>query len=293
VALAVHEQIATRIEEADTLRLRQLERARYEAELARRRYLKVDPDNRLVADTLEADWNEHLRRLDGLQQEHGQRRAADKALLNDEARTRILALARDFPRVWNNPRTAPLERKRMLALLIEDVTLLKENEVAVHVRFRGGQTASLSIPRSLPMAEVRKTRSAVIQKLDELLQHSSDQQAAQQLNALGFTNWKGDTFTTKRVSYVRRLYGLKSRFVRLRDQGFLTGDELARQLGVSITQIHSLGRTGVLARQSCGGEKRCLYAPLNGAVLVNGRGGRYRSKRPTLIRAQPSGQEAI
>jgi len=168
VALAVHEQIATRIEEADTLRLRQLERARYEAELARRRYLKVDPDNRLVADTLEADWNEHLRRLDGLQQEHDQRRAADKVLLNDEARTRILALARDFPRVWNNPRTAPLERKRMLALLIEDVTLLKENEVAVHVRFRGGQTASLSIPRSMPMAEVRKTRSAVIQKLDEL-----------------------------------------------------------------------------------------------------------------------------
>ena len=140
-------------------------------------------------------------------------------LLNDEARTRILALARDFPRVWNNPRTAPLERKRMLALLIEDVTLLKENEVAVHVRFRGGQTASLSIPRSMPMAEVRKTRSAVIQKLDELLQHSSDQQAAQQLNALGFTNWKGDAFTTKRVSYVRRLYGLKSRFVRLRGAG--------------------------------------------------------------------------
>ncbi len=221
-----HEQIAARIEEADTLRLRQLERARYEAELARRRYLKVDPDNRLVADTLEADWNEHLRRLDGLQQEHDQRRAADKVLLNDEARARILALARDFPRVWNNPRTAPLERKRMLALLIEDVTLLKENEVAVHVRFRGGQTVSLSIPRSMPMAEVRKTRSTVIQKLDQLLQRCSDHQVAQQLSALGLTNWKGDSFTTKRVSYVRRLYGLKSRADRLRDQGFLTGERI-------------------------------------------------------------------
>ena len=295
VAFAVHEQIAARIEEADTLRLRQLERARYEAELARRRYLKVDPDNRLVADTLEADWNEHLRRLDGLQQEHDQRRAADKVLLNDEARARILALARDFPRVWNNPRTAPLERKRMLALLIEDATLLKENEIAVHVRFRGGQTVSLSIPRAMPMAEVRKTRSTVIQKLDELLQHCSDHQAAQQLNALGLTNWKGDSFTTKRVSYVRRLYGLKSCADRLRDQGFLTGDELAQQLGVSLSQVHALGRTGVLPRKRCGGSERerCLYAPLNGAVLANGRGGRYRSKRPTLIRAQPSGQEAV
>jgi hypothetical protein len=115
-----------------------------------------DPDNRLVADTLEADWNEHLRRLDGLQQEHDQRRAADKVLLNDEARARILALARDFPRVWNNSRTAPLERKRMLALLIEDATLLKESDIAIQVRFRGGQTVSLSIPRSMPMAEVAR-----------------------------------------------------------------------------------------------------------------------------------------
>jgi hypothetical protein len=252
-----------------------------------------DPDNRLVADTLEADWNEHLRRLDGLQQEHDQRRAADKVLLNDEARARILALARDFPRVWNNPRTAPLERKRMLALLIEDATLLKDGDIAIHVRFRGGQTVSLSIPRYMPMAEVRKTRSTVIQKLDELLQHCSDHQAAQQLNALGLRNWKGDSFTKKRVSYMRRLYGLKSCADRLRDQGFLTGEEMAQQLGVSPSQIHGLGRTGVLPRQRVGGVERYLYAPLNGAVLANGRGGRYGSKRPTLIRAQPSGQEAV
>jgi len=77
--------------------------------------------------------------------------------------------------------------------------------------------------------------------------------------------------------------------------GFLTGDELAKQLGVSLSQVHALGRTGVLPRKRCGGSERerCLYAPLNGAVLVNGRGGRYRSMRPTLIRAQPSGQEAV
>src|SRR3989338_1097928 len=79
-----------------------LERARYEAELARRRYLKVDPDNRLVADTLEADWNEHLRRLDALQQEHDRQRKADQGLLSDEARARILALSADFPRVCND-----------------------------------------------------------------------------------------------------------------------------------------------------------------------------------------------
>jgi hypothetical protein len=86
VALAVQEEIAGRIEAAEVLRRSQLERARYEAELARRRYLKVDPDNRLVADTLEADWNERLRRLDALQQEHDRQRKADQSLLSEEAR---------------------------------------------------------------------------------------------------------------------------------------------------------------------------------------------------------------
>ena len=67
VALAVQDEIAQRVEQAEALRRSQLERARYDAELARRRYLKVDPDNRLIADALEADWNERLRQLDALQ----------------------------------------------------------------------------------------------------------------------------------------------------------------------------------------------------------------------------------
>jgi DNA invertase Pin-like site-specific DNA recombinase len=293
VALAVQDEIAGRIEQADALRRSQLERARYEAELARRRYLKVDPDNRLVADTLEADWNEQLRRLDTLQQQHEQQRKADQGLLSDEARARILALSSDFPRVWNDPRTAPLERKRMVALLIEDVTLIKAERIIIHVRFRGGQATSLSVERAKPMALVRKTLPEVIQKLDQLLDTCSDREASVQLNALGYRNWKGESFTTKRTRYVRLVYGLTSRFDRLRARGFLTGEEMARQLGVCVSQVHLLGRAGILPRQPYGNEERCLYAPLNGAVLVHGRGGRFRSKRAALIPAPSSTQEAI
>ncbi len=92
-----------------------------------------EPDNRLVADALEADWNARLRQLDALQREHELRRSSDKDLLSDEARGRILALARDFHRVWNDPRTQPIERKRMVALLIEDVTLVKAERIADHL----------------------------------------------------------------------------------------------------------------------------------------------------------------
>jgi DNA invertase Pin-like site-specific DNA recombinase len=293
VALAVQDEIAGRIEQADALRRKQLERARYEAELARRRYVKVDPDNRLVADRLEADWNEHLRRLDTLQQEHEQQRKADQGLLSAEARARILALSKDFPRVWNDPRTEAVERKRMVALLIEDVTLVRGQKIDIHVRFRGGQTTSLSVERPKPMALVRKTLPAVVTKLDHLLNTCSDREAAVQLNALGHRNWKGEAFTTKRAAYVRQMYGLKSRFDRLRARGYLTGNEVAQQLRICITRVHDLGREGILPRTSYGNEERRLYKPLNGAVLVNGRGGRGNTTRPRLIHVPSSTQEVV
>ena len=292
VALAVQEEISERIEQSEALRQTRLEGARYEAELARRRFFNVDPDNRLAADALEADWNERLRQLDALQHEQQQQRQADQGLLDDEARQRVLALAHDFPRLWNDSRTAPIERKRMLALLIEDVTLTKDSEVTVQIRFRGGKTASLTLPRPLPMSRIRKTLPAVVEALDQLLDTCTDRQAALQLNELGHRNWKGELFSEKKVSLVRRTYGLKSRLERLRARGFLTGEQLAKQLGVSTTTIHNWGRAGLLQRELYGNATRCLYAPINKTVPVKGRGGR-RSTPPSLIDVPLSSQEIV
>ncbi len=292
VALAVQEEIAGRIEQADVLRRSQLERARYEAELARRRYLKVDPDNRLVADTLEADWNERLRGLDALQQEHERQRKADQGLLSEEARTRIRALATDFPRVWNDPRTAASERKRMLALLIEDITLLKADRISIHVRFRGGQTASLVVDRPKPMALVRKTKPEVIQALDALLDSCTDTEAARQLNARGHRTWQQLRFTNKTVGFVRRTYGLKSCHDRLIAKGFRRGQDLAKEFGVSATVIHELGRAGLLRRRPYGGAVGCLYEPLNGIKIVPRGRGRH-PVPPRAIAVPPSTQETV
>jgi len=155
VALAVQDEISARIHESEKMRSIQLERARYDAELARRRYLKVDPDHRLIADTLEADWNQRLRQLNALQLEFDQQNEADRSLLAQDARERILALAKDFPRVWNDTHIEPVERKRIVALLIEDVTLTKREEITVQVRFRGGKTHTFTLPLPLPMARIR------------------------------------------------------------------------------------------------------------------------------------------
>src|ERR1700732_5080207 len=91
-ALPVHRELVSRHEEADRLRRQHVERARYEAELAQRRFLKVDPDNRLVADALEADWNEKLRARAAAQEAYEKARTADANLVTDTERAELMAL---------------------------------------------------------------------------------------------------------------------------------------------------------------------------------------------------------
>src|SRR5439155_4801172 len=100
VALTVQQELQSRLDEADRLRQKQVERARYEADLAQRRYMKVDPDNRLVADTLEAEWNNKLRALNETQEQYERMRQQDHLMIDETQRSRIAALANDFPRLW-------------------------------------------------------------------------------------------------------------------------------------------------------------------------------------------------
>ena len=119
--LAVQKELESRSEESDRLRHQAVERARYESDLARRRYMRCDPDNRLVADSLEAEWNQALRNQTAAQEHYDKQRETETGL-DDQQRAAILALAKDFPRLWNDPHTADRERKRMARLLIADVT---------------------------------------------------------------------------------------------------------------------------------------------------------------------------
>jgi hypothetical protein len=146
VALMVQQELQQRLNEADHLRLQHVERARYEADLARERFMQVDPKNRLVADALEANWNERLRALTNAQENYERQRQIDQAPLDQESQSRILALTADFPKLWKDPMTPQRERKRMARLLIEDVTLSKGEQITVEVRFKGGATRTLSLP---------------------------------------------------------------------------------------------------------------------------------------------------
>ncbi len=142
------------------------------AELERRGvagYLAVDPDNRLVADTLEADWNDALRALRTAQHDYQNASAAAVATLTEAHKARIRALAADFPTLWSDPATPPRERKRMTRLLIDDVTLVKTDQIHLHVRFRGGQTTSLAVPIPPTAWQARQTHPDTLAALDRLL----------------------------------------------------------------------------------------------------------------------------
>jgi hypothetical protein len=88
VALAVQHELDQRLEDVDRLRRQQVERARYEADLAQRRYMQVDPGNRLVADALEADWNEKLRLLAEAQEQYRQQQQANRIFTFGSPRAR-------------------------------------------------------------------------------------------------------------------------------------------------------------------------------------------------------------
>src|SRR6476646_12097444 len=93
--------------ETDALRRKHVERAQYEAELARRRYMKVDPENRLVVDSLEAEWNNKLRTLAEAQEQYEQQTQKQRLLIDSQTREQLRSLAADFPRVWNGWLVAP------------------------------------------------------------------------------------------------------------------------------------------------------------------------------------------
>lgn len=261
VALQVQEELQSRAEETDALRRQCVERARQEADLARRRFMAVDPGNRLVVDALEAEWNEKLRAVNDAQEEYEQHRTEDRRGLSEEQRRQILALATDFPRLWNNPDTPQRERKRLARLLLEDVTLTKREEVRVGVRFRGGATRSMSVPLSPNAWQLRKTSKQVVAEIDALLDQHLENRIAEILNQRGLVSGEGRPFHGRRVKYIRRRYGLKSRYDRLREAGMLTLAEVSETLGVSTTTVKLWRRRGLLRAHAYNGKNECLYEP--------------------------------
>ncbi|HEX6128876.1 MAG TPA: recombinase family protein [Candidatus Limnocylindria bacterium] len=263
LALAVGDELRARAKEVDRLRHHEIEHARYEADLAERRYRRVDPAHRLVADALEADWNEKLRALADAHARYAQQTAADRRELDDERRQEILRLATDVPRLWRDPGTPDREKKRIAQCLIEDVTLIRHHGITAHVRFKGGATRTLMLPLPRSAPDLRRTEADVVARIDQLLNHHTEAEVVDLLNAAGYRTGTGRPFTPARLHDVRIRHQLKPRYDRLRDQGLLTLGEVATHLGVSSSTIKQWYAAGLVKASSCGSHARShrLYEP--------------------------------
>ena len=259
VTLTVQQEIQARLDEVDRLRKKQVERAQYEADLAQRRYLHVDPANRLVADSLEADWNNKLRALRAAQEQYEAHRKNDRAAISEQQRANIAALAQDFPRIWKDPNTPDRERKRLMRLLLEDVTLIQNEEITAHVRFKGGVTKTLTLPRPLNAWQARKTPAEVVTEIDQLLDHHTYPQIAAILNEHGTRSGEGKGFSSRMVARIRRSYALTPRYDRLRKVGMLTVQEMALRLGISPQTVKIWNRHRLIRGHAYNDKDDCLY----------------------------------
>ncbi|MBT8332182.1 MAG: recombinase family protein, partial [Deltaproteobacteria bacterium] len=237
VALQVQKELENRFNEADKLRKQQVERAEYEANLARRRFMQVDPDNRLVADTLEAEWNEKLRHLQDANDYYETHRRQESERLKKVQQEQVLKLAKDFPRLWKNPRTPVREKKRMIRFLIEDVTMIRAEDITLHVRFKGGATKTLKLPLPLKGWQYNVTDPKIVEIVDELLSNHTYSEIATILDKRGYKSGQGHQIDRTVVKGITHKYKLKTRFARLRATGKLTVDEVASLLGVTVATV--------------------------------------------------------
>lgn len=212
LAVGALEKFAERARELDRQWSNRIEAARYEAERAARRYHRVEPENRLVARTLEQEWNARLEELASLEKEYAEVKGKLPFELTTEQREKILALAQDLPRLWHAATTRPSQRKEILRLLIEDVTLRNVDEpwsVSVAIQWRTGTLTEHQAKRPLPHPQT--TDEKVVTRIDALYKTKTDAEVAALLNAEGYRSGYDKPFTEERVCYIRGRRGLKKR----------------------------------------------------------------------------------
>lgn len=218
---------------------RRLERAAYEAALAERRYQEVDPSQRLVAATLERRWNEALLRLEDLKKEAAEFQRQESHLATPEQKAKVLALARDLPRVWRAPSTRVKDRKRMLRLLIKDITVEKPTEqkqLLAHIRWQGGTCTDLVISLPPHFADRVRYSAELVEQVRDLARRLPDAQIAEQLNQEGQRSALGRPFTLSMIKWIRYRYQIPAAQL-IRPEEW-TVPQVAERFGVSANVVY-------------------------------------------------------
>ena len=231
---------------------RELERARYGALRAERRYRAVDPENRLVARGLEAEWESTLQELKAAEAELASREHSRPHPLTDEERASILALGKDLNGVWSASTTSDRDRKELLRTLLEEVALRVEREKSnahLTLRWRGGLFCEIDVP--LPRSHPAPIRTAedTVDLLRRLAVHYPDAVIAGILNRQGRNTATGLSFTANRVGSLRTHWNIPcfEPSPQTSDAPCVTVERAAQALGVAPSTLHRWLNDGFIA----------------------------------------------
>jgi DNA invertase Pin-like site-specific DNA recombinase len=216
-----------------------LERAEYEAALAERRYQEVDPSQRLVAATLERRWNAALLQLEELRKQAAEFQRQQARVATPEQKAKVLALAKDLPQLWHAPTTQAKDRKRMLRLLIKDITVEKSpvpKQLLVHLRWQGNACTDLTLQLPPNMADRVRYPAAIVDRIRDMAHHLHDAEIADQFRQEGYSSAKGRPYTAKIIQWIRFRYRIPPPALQKPEE--LTVHQVARHFGVSENVVY-------------------------------------------------------
>lgn len=239
LALAALEELEARDHTLGRQWQMRLERAEYEAALAERRYQEVDPSQRLVAATLERRWNAALVQLEELRKQAAEFQRQQARVATPEQKAKVLALAKDLPQLWHAPTTQAKDRKRMLRLLIQDITVEKSpvpKQLLVHLRWQGNACTDLTLQLPPNMADRVRYPAAIVDRIRDMAHHLQDAEIADQLRQKGYSSAKGRPYTAKIIQWIRFRYRIPPPALQKPEE--LTVHQVARHFGVSENVVY-------------------------------------------------------
>ena len=261
-----------------------LEQARFEAARAQRQYDAVDPDNRLVAAGLEQRWNSRLLEVQRLDQELEQLSAAPAATPTQSERTRLLALGADVEQAWASPAALPATRKRIIRTLIGEIVVrVEDSELAIVIRWNGGDHTSLRVAKNRAGQHRWTTDAEVVELVAALARLLPDQAIAAVLNRAGKTTGRGNGWTRSRVCMLRNNRNIPPyREGERAERGEATLDEAAEKLKVSEATVHRLIAERILpAHQFCKGAPWTIRIKDLGLETVMQAADQRRTRKPS------------
>jgi len=236
-----------------------VERAQFEADRAQRQYDACEPENRLVARTLEGRLEQTLGELERERRKLAELESRRPEPLTSAERQALAQIAKDLPRLWAAETTTDRDRKELLRTLISEIVVTVTDtprRAEVEICWEGGARTQLTVPLVHRGVESTRTPDDTVELIRQLAAHSNDRQIAAILNKQGRRTGTGLPFTDPRVKFLRQKHGIRAAPPPNPDSGLFTIEQAAAELGVNHTTIYRWLRAGLLP-----GEQTTVHAP--------------------------------